>query len=352
MSFSLQESEWIKDNFDNYSWKEFTSLFNEKFNVEIPVSTMRKRIEKLGFKKSKEKIFELNCSYTKEQKEFLMNNSKYYLRKELTQKFNEKFNTQKTVNQIKDQLHCLKEQGFVFDSYSTISNSIKENDKMATWLKENSKKYCKSEFCREFNKVFNLSLSDCSILKAASDLNVTDFGSDTRLWTDDMEKLMLENSNLNDKAIADIINEKLNKKLSSAAISDKRIRMNMKKEQRISYDNDRNSFLKEYPVGTEILTSRGLKLKISDKKWVIKKRWVWENYYNEKLKPSDNIINIDGDPTNNEIDNLMKITEKERNIMNGWKIYGLNEVTVAGVEVIRALNEIKEVEANSKKEIV
>lgn len=45
--------------------------------------------------------------------------------------------------------------------------------------------------------------------------------------------------------------------------------------------------------------------------WMLYGRYVWQQYYNEKLTINDSILHLDGDCFNNSIENLAKVTRQE-----------------------------------------
>lgn len=63
----------------------------------------------------------------------------------------------------------------------------------------------------------------------------------------------------------------------------------------------------KHPIGTILETKEGsLQIKIGKNKWQSYARYIWEQQYNEKLKPEETIIHLDGNKLNNNINNLYK----------------------------------------------
>lgn len=90
-----EQVEFLKSNHKQLKYKELTELFNTKFNTRKKITQIKKACEK--YKLQKEKL-----TYTDEQIEFIKSIYKGRSHKELTELFNEKFNTKRTVIQIKN----------------------------------------------------------------------------------------------------------------------------------------------------------------------------------------------------------------------------------------------------------
>ena len=91
--------------------------------------------------------------YTEEEDSFLKENGPLYFREELTKLFNEHFGLHLTVNAIK--CHCIKKK---------ISSNIKKYSKEEyEWLKENSALYPRKKLVEIFNAKFNSNRSFASI---------------------------------------------------------------------------------------------------------------------------------------------------------------------------------------------
>lgn len=85
--------------------------------------------------------------------------------------------------------------------------------------------------------------------------------------------------------------------------------------------NERNS----KPIGTESTRSDGMtKIKIGNKKWIYKQRYVYEKYYG-KLPDNYMVVFLDGDRTNYDIDNLMAVKKSEYNYVKNKELLSKNK---------------------------
>ena len=73
-----------------------------------------------------------------------------------------------------------------------------------------------------------------------------------------------------------------------------------------------NNAGKNVAIGTtRIKDGDRIQIKINNRDWIYKQRYIYEQHYNEKLSDNDFIIFLDGNKNNFDIDNLMKITRYE-----------------------------------------
>lgn len=156
----------------------------------------------------------------------------------------------------------------------------------------------------------------------------------------------------------EMIKKAKNKKIVELLeIANKKYNYNITKSQLRQYLSKRNIIYKDYknnmvrnmcdkvPIGTEYIKSDGMTLiKISKNKWQYKQRYIYEQYYNVKLKSDEYIIFLDQNRNNFDISNLMKISRHESSILSNQKIFSKNpKVTEAGVQVAKLIIKIKNV---------
>lgn len=72
------------------------------------------------------------------------------------------------------------------------------------------------------------------------------------------------------------------------------------------------------PVGSERVDVDGyVEIKIAEpNKWMLKQRYLWEQYHNEKLGKNDLILFLDGNRNNFDVSNLRRISRKELAMLN------------------------------------
>lgn len=91
------------------------------------------------------------------------------------------------------------------------------------------------------------------------------------------------------------------------------------------------------------------KVKISNKKWVEKSRYVYEQHYG-KIPDNCVIIFLDGNRDNYDIKNLKCITHKEHEIMAGNNLYFKNkELNETSIAIAKLMKKAKEVKKNNEK---
>lgn len=104
-------------------------------------------------------------------------------------------------------------------------------------------------------------------------------------------------------------------------------------------------------IGSERLNVDGYwEIKVSEpNKWMLKQRFLWELYTGEKLKREDKIIFLDHNKNNVDINNLVKIANSQLALLNGYGFIKNNaDLTLAGVNIARLMEKIREVENNGQ----
>lgn len=161
INWTEEQKEWLKENHLKFYDYELAQLFNEKFNTSHPKNTISSFRQRLKLSKPKYKhdgrlLISDKVHYaSNEQVEWLKENFSINLsRIELTNKFNERFNTSLNIREI--QYICLKNNLMFRKTYN------KEEEK---WLKENVKNFKDSKkLTEEFNKKFNTTLRNKQLL--------------------------------------------------------------------------------------------------------------------------------------------------------------------------------------------
>lgn len=101
------------------------------------------------------------------------------------------------------------------------------------------------------------------------------------------------------------------------------------------------------PVGSTRVDRDGYKLiKIAEpNKWIVYSRYVYEKAHGEKLKKNEAVIFADGDKSNFDIDNLVKVSRANLLYLNNKKlIFDDPELTKTGVNVSKIAEQINELE--------
>ena len=96
------------------------------------------------------------------------------------------------------------------------------------------------------------------------------------------------------------------------------------------------------PIGTERLSADGYyQIKVSKDKWILKQRLIYQEAYGD-LKDDEEVIFLDGDKSNFELSNLMKISKSESIRLNYLGLRSNDkELTKAGVGIVRLDQKIR-----------
>lgn len=168
------------------------------------------------------------------------------------------------------------------------------------------------------------------------------------------------------KECADMMNEKFNLSLKHTQIKDWRYRTKVDsgraKEGRFTKgriphnkgkkypDMKRNSgmFVKGFtpihslPIGSEKMFCDGVtRVKTSNGRWVSKAKILYEEYFDEKVKEDEYILNKDGDKTNFAKDNLLKVSKKELLSINQYNVFSLGNKEL--LEFVHSIVKLKNV---------
>ena len=101
------------------------------------------------------------------------------------------------------------------------------------------------------------------------------------------------------------------------------------------------------PIGSTRVSVDGYKLiKIAEpNKWALYHRHLWEKTHGEKLSKNEVVIFADGDKSNFDIDNLVKVSRSNLLYLNNKKlIFDDPELTKTGVNVSKVAEKINELE--------
>lgn len=179
-----------------------------------------------------------------------------------------------------------------------------------------------------------------------------------RVYTEEMDKFLLENcKGKTIYELADMLNSTFGTSLTSGSIKSRKAKIGARSELLLhkethpalkSEKSQATRFKKGNipplykPIGSERVKKDGyVQIKVSKDKWEMKNRFVYEEHYG-KLNDNEDVIFLDGDKTNFDISNLMKVTHNESFKLN---INGLRtndkELTKVGVGIVKLDNAIK-----------
>lgn len=151
--YTKEQKEWLFKNAYGKTASELVEKFNKKFNVNFTATQID------FFKQYYNLTGGIRATYTEEQTKWLKENISGTSLKELTKRFNEKFKTSLTINQIR-----------AFKNNNNLKNGLKKRsltEEQLKWLEKNvTGIYC-DELTKKFNKRFgtNFSVKKMQIFK-------------------------------------------------------------------------------------------------------------------------------------------------------------------------------------------
>lgn len=251
--------------------------------------------------------------YTNEQKEFIVNNFDKYSNKALTELFNDIFHTSLSYRQIKS--FKIKNH-LSYQKYHTYTQEEKY------WLSKNYDKHYVKDLVQMFNEKFNANLSEANIMSYKKKHNLTHHHGTFKVWELPPEILVT------------------NKKRKSSSENMKKYNKSKRIEGEKAGYKDGNNYVDKY--GRHYVIVRD---EIKRKNIYIKRdRYVYEKTYGKI--PKDNvIIHIDGDISNDNIDNLKTVKRgvvvslNKRQLRTNY--VELNKLGIEIAELQQIVNELK-----------
>lgn len=324
-------------------WTELTSEFNRIYGTTFSMNGIRHLCTRYSISKTKEIRFQNSCSYTPEQKQWLIDNHDMNI-KEKVRLFNETFGTFKTEKQISSQTHEIREQTGLKLRRTTMRYKRMNNHEFIEFVKSYSGKIHLQgliDLCQEKFGKYN----DSSLDKIIKSLNI-ELLPEPRIWTPEMIEIFEKyNSVLHDEDIAEEIFKATGRKLSRRAVSDYRNDHYQHKQYRI--------FSKRISADGKILPDKQTLRKVGDiydynHRGVIMpyiktengkmpyRNYMYEKYYGRKLADDEFVMQLDGNLYNFEKNNLVTVNRQEFMTINAHKRHGFGLATKAGLETIRS----------------
>lgn len=187
------------------------------------------------------------------------------------------------------------------------------------FIEDNVKGISLEELTDRFNKRFNLNVSKFAIgrVKCYRGLKSEYYHSNNikhNKYTEEQVEFLCKNARgIPNKELTDRFNQTFNTNLSEGAIASKKTSLNLKSGMHPSQfkKGDPNPRLK--PIGTISIHYNGtafIKVKHPNT-WRVYSHVLYEQYHNVKLCKGDLILFLDGNNTNFDKDNLVRITREE-----------------------------------------
>ena len=160
MKFTQPMIDFIKKNYDKTTTdRELSELFNEKFNTNISYKSINAKVVQLKLN-DKTRIVK---GFTRVQNKYLADYSTFKL-ETLTNRFNRLFNTDKTTDNIYKQLVKL---GLL--KQSKKCNKLIHIDKQKKWLKTHKDIYTYRQLTDKFNSRFKMNVSMSTVYRVCKE---------------------------------------------------------------------------------------------------------------------------------------------------------------------------------------
>jgi hypothetical protein len=280
--FTKEQIDWLRKNANRKFNKEFCSQFNEIFNTNKNITSLRascvyhKIYKTRNFKFKKEHIEWIKENF------FLVNQTK-----ELHKKFNTFFNTNVCEQTfIKRCVLLGLKRGY---------HAWKPEENL--FLKENNNKYTTKGLTKKINEHFNLNLT--------------------------LEQVRHKRRQLGLSIVLDGRNKDNARRLELNTITTHK---HMGKEKLCIKTKD------EFHKG--------------NKNWMPLEKYLYEKENNIKLKPNEVVMFLDNNCKNMDLNNLILVDKKTAFVLNVKGYSGYGELTKTMVDIISVQNKIKEMEKN------
>lgn len=245
--YSKEMEKFICANYEKYGPKKTAQLFNKKFNLNKSATSICQKADRLGLNFLSSQQSPL---YTKEMEEFLVRNYDKFSVKETTRLFNETFNTNKTPDAIKTKAFALHLQNInhprkpIYKSKELIDFVKTNYDAKITY----------KDLCEKVNKKFNLNLTQRQLRyfiynKLKLDVKKRTYKKAPKprhdAYTDKQKNWLKQNSQNNTaKTLTKLFNQTFKMNKSESAIKQACCKEGFKINVKIFYTEKQKEFLK------------------------------------------------------------------------------------------------------------
>lgn len=141
-----------------------------------------------------------------------------------------------------------------------------------------------------------------------------------------------------------IINKKYNETYNKESLQKYFYRNNISYKYK-DFNKSKNNVY-SLPIGSERIRKDGMiQIKVSNRKWMYKQRFIYESYYKINLDKDTFVIFLDGNRNNFDIKNLKAISKKESSYMANNMLFCKNkDLTLCGNQIAKLMiktNDIK-----------
>lgn len=167
-SFTQQQSIFISKHYPNMTVNELTKLFNENFGTQLIYSQIKNRVQRM--KVTKRNLKKNHGKYTDDMIDFLVTNYNTVKLDDLTNMFNEKFNTDFTKSALWHKLDRVLNSKY--DRTREYIPRVKWTKELENFLKANYNDYTYKEVSEMLNEKFNIKTTPNSIEHKVSRLGL------------------------------------------------------------------------------------------------------------------------------------------------------------------------------------
>lgn len=314
---------FLRENISKYNYKKLADEFNAQFGMNKTTIQIKSTCQNKNIRKSEEKKPYYN--YTDEMNIFLREKHGLMPYDELTLQFNKKFGLSKKRSAIK--LHCYRmgitQRRFLYSP--EMFDFIKEN---------NSFGISRKELTKRFNDHFK---TQKTINDISSICQRWGFKSKNKfIFSDEMFhflKNIVENRTWEE--ITSMFNSRFGVNKSTQRI------MNFCSSRGLR--NGLKGGHTGHPIGTEQMHDGYTFIKTAQpNKWTPKHKFIWEEK-NGPIPTGDIILFADGNKSNFNLDNLIKVNKKEFLHLNYFRLrFNDPEYTKVGIAIAKVIIKTKE----------
>lgn len=310
---------FLRENISKYNYKKLADEFNAQFGVNKTTVQIKSLCQRKELRKNEQERF----YYTDEMNTFLREKHGLMPYDELALQFNKKFGLNKKRSDIRHHCYCM----------GITHRRFLYSPEMFAFLKENSFGISRKELTKRFNDHFK---TQKTIKEISAKCNHWGFKSKNKFIFSDEMFYFLKN----------IVEGRRWKEITSMFNS--HFGVNKSIQRIMSFCSSRGLWngLKGqtgHSIGTEQMHNGYVLIKTAHPdKWIPKHRLLWEEK-NGPLPKGDIIIFADGNKSNFNLDNLIKVNKKEFLHLNYFSLrFNDSEYTKVGLTIVKVIIKTKE----------
>lgn len=358
VEWTQEKIDFIKENAKNYSTKDFVDILNIHFKTNISHKSLKNFLMKHPELKCLfKKINKTKDAWTADMYAFIIENASKYYKKEFVEVFNQRFNTNITINNLNyfirqnEITNNFKKTKHTNDNPKRNPSYTEWTDEMIAFAKTYTEKDCSTkEFKEEFNKVFHTNYSlDTFRHILNKKLNIKRRQHRKQLTEKNIQWLK---DNISREKTLDECLKEFNQTLKEPISRDNFI-CTIHRLREKGHDIPQTKECYHYPIGTimkrhdnwtetlpEYIYIKVTKNK-KDKNWMRYDQYIYEQYYGP-LSDDECIVFLNGDTLDCRIENLQCISKSDNRILKRQKLINKNpKLTELAIKNIQMINKLK-----------